>query len=135
MQFEHSDTASFFQCTQCGDCCRGYGGTYVSDADLKAIAAFLNISVSVIRGKYCVLSGKQPVLAQREDGYCIFWEKYCTIHPVKPRMCRQWPFISGLLADINNWQAMAASCPGMRSDVDQDALLACVRAELGISTS
>ena len=31
---------NLFTCTQCGDCCRGYGGTYVTDADIRRIAAF-----------------------------------------------------------------------------------------------
>ena len=33
-----------FECTQCGDCCKGFGGTYVSQADLETIAAFLGVS-------------------------------------------------------------------------------------------
>ena len=29
-----------FRCTLCGDCCRGYGGTYVRRDDIAAIARF-----------------------------------------------------------------------------------------------
>ena len=37
-------------------------------------------------------------------------------------MCRRWPFIDALMVDIRNWYAMAASCPGMRTDVDDETL-------------
>ena len=114
--------SDFFECTQCGQCCKGYGGTYVSEADIAAIAHFLGISSASFRGRYCTLSGGKPLLAQRPDGYCIFFDQNCGIHPVKPRMCRRWPFIPGVLADVGNWRDMADSCPGIRVDVDENAL-------------
>ena len=119
----HSLSASdLFKCTQCGDCCRGYGGTYVSSADIEAIAHYLNISFDSLRRRFCTPSGQRLVLAQQENGYCAFWDRNCTIHPVKPRMCRMWPFIPSLLVDLSNWQTMADSCPGMRRDIDSDVL-------------
>jgi uncharacterized protein len=112
----------FFNCTQCGDCCKGYGGTYLTDEDIAAIAAHLEIPPSEFKERYCVLSGERYVLAQRDDGYCIFWDRNCTIHAIKPEMCRKWPFIDSLLKDIGNWQTMASVCPGMRPDVDDKQL-------------
>jgi len=70
------------------------------------------------------------VLAQRADGYCIFWDRLCTIHPVKPRMCRAWPFIESILVDPQNWLTMAASCPGMSTDIALNQVVECVRQEL-----
>jgi Fe-S-cluster containining protein len=116
------DVSDFFQCTQCGICCKGYGGTYVDEPDIAAIADYLTLPIKIVREKCCAPSGKRLVLAQRNDGYCIFWEQLCTIHPVKPLMCRRWPFIPSLLVDITNWQIMADSCPGIRPDVNLDAL-------------
>ena len=123
MKFETLNMDMFFSCTQCGECCKGFGGTYVSDEDIDAIAVFLGISPAVVRSEYCDTSGGRFVIAQRADGYCVFWDRNCTIHSVKPRMCRQWPFIPGLLADINNWRIMASMCPGMASDADLDHVL------------
>ena len=77
-----------FNCQQCGDCCKGFGGTYVSPEDIQAIAAFIHVDPEIFLKKYCQPSGKKPVLAQAENGYCVFWKDgICTIHPVKPRMC------------------------------------------------
>ncbi len=122
-----SDTltaAELFECNQCGDCCKGFGGTYVSATDIDAIARFLNVPVDLFRQRYCTPSGQRVVLAQQESGYCVFYDQNCTIHPVKPRMCRMWPFIPSLLVDIANWRMMASSCPGMRWDLDEDLLRA-----------
>ncbi len=128
-----NDTAAasdFFQCKQCNDCCNGFGGTYVTEQELSAIARFLKISDEQFRARYCVLSGNKPVLAQGANGYCAFLKENCTIHPVKPHMCRRWPFIPNLINDVSNWFAMADSCPGMRKDIDESALLAFVRKEI-----
>lgn len=124
-----SDT--LFDCTQCGECCKGFGGTYVSVEDLEAIAAYIGVTAESCRRNYCVRSGERFVLSQRADGYCIFWDRNCTIHPVKPRMCRSWPYIDSLLVDIGNWWIMAASCPGMQTDVDETELLRRVQVIIG----
>ncbi len=111
-----------FACRQCGDCCRGYGGTYVTDADIRRIAAHLGEDPATFKERYCQMSAGRPVLAQNEDGYCIFHRKLCYIHPVKPRMCRRWPFIDAVLEDIQNWKIMGASCPGICIDLPDDVV-------------
>lgn len=118
-----------FECIQCGECCKGFGGTYVSPDDIEALAAYLRKSAQTVRETYCDSSGDRLVLAQGADGYCIFCkDKRCSIHPVKPRMCRAWPFIEGVLADVANWDAMAASCPGMKTGHPPEKILSCVAA-------
>ena len=119
-----------FQCRRCGDCCRGYGGTIVSEQDIKAIAGYLKISPEELRARYCVPSGSRLVLAQQSNGYCAFWDRICTIHPVKPRMCRAWPYIESVLVDVKNWRIMAGMCPGIRTDIPDRQILACVKNKL-----
>jgi Fe-S-cluster containining protein len=122
--------AELFACTLCGDCCKGFGGTYLTEADIVAIAGYIGVSTQRLKTDYTCKSGQRRVIAQGDNGYCIFWDKVCTIHPVKPRMCRQWPFIPGVLADVANWQAMAASCPGMNTDVPDRTIIECVKKAL-----
>lgn len=119
-----------FECRKCGDCCRGYGGTYVTDKDIRAIAAHINIDPETFKEKYCVFSGSKPVLVQGENGYCVFWDTICTIHPVKPRMCRAWPFIESVLIDVTNWETMAALCPGIRTDFPSEIIKQCVKQKI-----
>jgi Fe-S-cluster containining protein len=119
-----------FTCQMCGECCRGYGGTVVGDHDIDAIAAYLRIDANEFRTRYCIPSGDKTILAQGADGYCVFWKRLCTIHPVKPRMCRAWPFIESVLVDPANWRIMAGSCPGMRKDPTDAEIQLCVRQQL-----
>ena len=118
-----------FDCKQCGQCCQGFGGTYVSPREIEAIAAFCKMDSKRFVNSYCRLSGTKPVIAQGRDGFCVFFDtqKLCRIHPVKPRMCKDWPFIDSILVDVINWRSMAASCPGMRTDVSDGQIINCVR--------
>ncbi len=115
-----------FECRKCGDCCKGYGGTYVSGEDIEAISHYIGSDPRRFVAEYCRLSGTRPVLAQRTDGYCIFWDQLCTIHPVKPQMCQSWPFLASILVDSVNWQIMADSCPGIHADVSAGVIEKCV---------
>ena len=117
-----------FSCQRCGDCCRGYGGTFLTESDIDRISRYLRMQRERFMRDFCQMSGDQPVIAQAENGYCALWDRQCTIHPVKPQMCRRWPFIKSMLVDAGNWHAMAAACPGMRVDVSDDQIQNCARA-------
>ena len=127
MPSERIDTDALFECRLCGDCCKGYGGTFVTREDIEAISRFIGTDSRIFVTQYCQVSGKRLVLAQGSNGYCIFWDKLCTIHPVKPLMCRRWPFLGSLLVDSKNWQIMADSCPGIHTDVSVRTLEKCVK--------
>jgi Fe-S-cluster containining protein len=114
--------ADFFECKKCGICCKGYGGTFVTKQDIKTIASYINTGPKDFVADFCQMSGNKPLLAQAENDYCIFWEKLCTIHPVKPRMCKAWPFIESILVDSDNWNVMARACPGIKTKVDHNTL-------------
>jgi len=122
--------SDIFKCQQCGDCCKGYGGTFVTEKEIDAIAGYTNTDPENFVENYCQISGGKPVLAQGKDIYCIFWDGLCTIHPVKPRMCRTWPFIKSVLVDIDNWHIMVGICPGIRTDVPDSEVIECVSKEL-----
>jgi Fe-S-cluster containining protein len=102
-----SDTlgrGDLFKCRRCGECCKGYGGTYITESEIDNICRFLGLERNTFIERYCQMSGDRPVIAQGSNGYCIFWDQLCLIHAVKPRMCRNWPFIEGILVDPKNWQ-------------------------------
>ncbi len=124
MDFEHKTKEDMFKCQKCGDCCNGFGGTYVSEPDILNISAFINIKAKNFITKYCDMSGSGYVLTLGKDEYCIFFDKIkqCTIHPVKPYMCKAWPFIQTLIKYPENWNVMANSCPGMKKNVDYNVL-------------
>jgi uncharacterized protein len=119
-------SGDIFNCTQCGDCCKGYGGTFLAEEDVRTIADYIHEDPESFIGNYCEMSGGRPVLAQGDNGYCIFWDEVCAIHPVKPRMCREWPFIKSVLIDPKNWHIMGSLCPGIRTDVPDSVIRRCV---------
>ena len=131
MSLPDNGEREIFKCLRCGDCCRGYGGTVVDNTDIRAIAAYLDMTPEAFRTRYCTMSGSRPVLVQQPGGYCAFWDQLCTIHPVKPRMCRAWPFIESVVVDPANWRIMAGMCPGIRTDVSDEHVVECVKKKLG----
>ncbi len=118
MPFKSVRPEDLFECQKCGDCCKGFGGTYVTQTDIEAISKFIGTHPDTFARDYCQMSGGSPVLAQKKDQYCIFWDaaRMCTIHPVKPRMCKAWPFIESVVVDPANWEIMSGSCPGIRTE-------------------
>ncbi len=130
MPFSSVSPSDLFSCKKCGDCCKGFGGTYVTQKDIHAIAAYIHVDAEQFTTKYCQVSGSRLVLAVGDNGYCVFWDGICTIHPVKPKMCKAWPFIESVLIDVENWQIMAGFCPGMRMDLPDTVILDCVRKEI-----
>ncbi|MCU0556613.1 MAG: YkgJ family cysteine cluster protein [Desulfobacterales bacterium] len=125
---------ALFTCRQCGDCCRGFGGTYVSDSDIEVIARYVKAAPERFLARYCQPSGSRWVVGQGANGYCVFWrDGLCAIHLVKPRMCREWPFIRSVARHPENWFSMAVSCPGMRTEFSPRQIAQCVQRILAAS--
>ncbi len=103
-----------FECTQCGTCCQGEGGIYLTRKEIDRISKFLNLSQQRFLEKFCLKKNGRTYIHTREDGYCHFSQKgQCTIHEVKPTPCRQWPFFPPMLIDQINWETARNSCPAL----------------------
>ena len=131
MESEFKTAEDIFECKLCGDCCKGFGGTYVTEMDIQRIAEYIQSDPETFIKDYCDMSGSRPVLTQGEDNRCIFFdsEKQCTIHPVKPYMCKAWPYIATIIENPENWDMMANSCPGMKKQVPHSDLSRIVAVE------
>ena len=102
----------------------------ISEVDIKKIARFLDIDQERFLAQFCVKSPNGWMIAQREDGFCHFVkDKRCSIHPVKPRICRAWPYLESVLTDLTNWEAMASVCPGINKQADPQEIIAAVKAQ------
>jgi len=130
MTYSNLKSDDIFKCQECGDCCKGYGGTFITEKEIETIAAYIHTDPDTFVENYCQISGGKRILAQVGDMYCIFWDGLCTIHPVKPRMCKTWPFIESILVDTSNWYIMASLCPGIRTDVPNRIIKKCVTEKL-----
>ncbi|MBU0462100.1 MAG: YkgJ family cysteine cluster protein [Proteobacteria bacterium] len=119
MTSEGKAVIDIFECQLCGNCCNGFGGTYVTSQDIINISTYLCCDPEKFIEIYCDPSGSRHVLTQGKDGACIFFDNIhqCTIHPVKPYMCKAWPFIQAVIKHPENWNAMAGACPGMEKNI------------------
>ncbi|MBM4285319.1 MAG: YkgJ family cysteine cluster protein [Deltaproteobacteria bacterium] len=102
-----------FACRRCGDCCRGAGGILVNAAELAALAQYLGLSEAECRRRYLVETAMGLQVAAPQ-GVCVFLaEQLCRVHPVKPRICREWPFLTALLAHADEFDQAKGACPGI----------------------
>jgi Fe-S-cluster containining protein len=104
-----------FQCTRCGKCCTGESGyVWVTDDNIRDIAAFRGESVVQTFGLYTRLAAGRRSLRERANGDCVFWdhEAGCTIYPVRPPQCRTWPFWESQVASAEAWGEVRQVCPG-----------------------
>ena len=105
-----------FECTRCGNCCTGAPGTVlVSDTELAALAESLELSSEQFRAAFTrTLRGGAVSLREGRDGSCVFYgrEHGCSVHPLRPRQCRSWPFWRGVAASQDSWSAGGRELPG-----------------------
>lgn len=106
-----------FQCQLCGECCEGRGGIFPTPLEQEIIAAFLKISLEELQQRYLEATPLGLAVRNKPLGGCIFNEAgRCQIHPVKPRLCRQWPFLPAILLHENEFLAAKSVCPGFHPD-------------------
>jgi len=105
-----------FQCQQCGDCCAGRGGIFVRPEEVTAMAAFLGLEEEEFCVRFLEHSAQGARLAI-QDGVCVFVaDNRCRVHPVKPFICRQWPYLPILLVDEEEFEAAKGACPGLNPE-------------------
>ena len=113
----------------CGTCCRGEGGVFVSEEELRSIARYLHLSEEEFERGYCLRKNSRIYIRTRSDGYCSLWDDGCLVHPVKPGPCREWPFFKAMMCDSMNWEVAKQNCPGVNPDATYEEFLAQGRSE------
>ncbi len=122
----NSKKTAVFQCQQCGDCCAGRGGIHVQPHEVEAMAAFLSISVEDFCSNYVEASVTGPRLTVADSGFCVFMLEgaNCRVHPVKPFICRQWPFLPILLVEPDELEHAKGACPGINPSCTHEEFVA-----------
>lgn len=103
-----------FACHQCGTCCTGEPGTvYVAPNELQPLAAFLGLPVSRLI-KECLYPFRDSFSIREEPGGdCLFYDRGCTVYPVRPSQCRTFPFWVKNLRSESAWRQVCLECPGI----------------------
>lgn len=104
-----------FTCVNCGACCTGAPGRVrITEHELGEIARFLGENPEELRRRATRSENGGPGLRERENGDCVFFEnERCSVHPVKPRQCRLYPFWFRNVRGEEAWKRTQAACPGI----------------------
>ena len=85
---------TYYECQRCTACCRWPGQVRLSDEEIHRIAAYLGLTeFDFIQSHTRLRSDRRGlVLAEKPDGECFFLSGTdCSIQPVKPQQCRDFP--------------------------------------------
>ncbi len=108
-----------FTCSGCGDCCTGAPGyVWVNKAEIKAMAAEVELEVDEFESRYVRMVGVRKSLTEFDNGDCVFFDnqsRKCNVYSTRPRQCRTWPFWDSNLRDPEAWEATCQECPGSGS--------------------
>jgi len=109
-----------FECTQCGKCCTGSPGyVWVTEAEISAMAGFLNISTAEFKKKYVRLCNNRFALVERKSqGYdCVFLkDNKCLVYGARPTQCRTFPWWKENLNSEESWKLAARECEGINEN-------------------
>ena len=83
------------------------------------MAKLLSMSVEDFCRDYVEDSVTGPRLTVAANGCCVFLMagNLCRVHPVKPFICRQWPFLPILLVEPDELEHAKGACPGIKPDL------------------
>lgn len=109
-----------FECRRCGHCCQGEGGIVLTDKDLARLAAHLGMEPERFASEHAVFKGGRLRLGVREDGWCVFFDSGCGVHPARPDVCRAWPFFRGNLLDAASWEMSLEYCAGINPSLPHE---------------
>lgn len=108
-----------FKCTECGQCCTGAPGyTWISDAEIAAIAEHLGLSLEDFGKKYLRLVNGDYALLEKPVTYdCIFLkDKKCEIYHLRPKQCRTFPWWAHNLSSLEEWENLSQFCEGISKE-------------------
>lgn len=83
-----------YDCQRCTACCRWPGQVKLSEAEVSALAQFLNRSEFDFIQEFTRLRADRLGLSliEKANGDCIFLEgNVCLVQAVKPQQCRDFP--------------------------------------------
>ena len=105
-----------FTCQRCGHCCQGEGGIVLSRRDRERLAGHLGMPVEELLRRCAYEKDGKHFLKSGPDGYCMFYDQGCGVHPGRPDVCRAWPFFRGNLLDELSFAMAREDCPGISPD-------------------
>ena len=111
----------YFNCTACGDCCRGGGNVYFSDEELQNLKEYLNLDAEKwkLLVKKLINFRKNRLHVHSSSKACIFIgsENRCRIYPVRPLQCRSYPYWPSVFESKAELLSHMKKCPGFNEKI------------------
>lgn len=107
---------TFYECQRCTACCRWPGQVKLSQVEITRISAHLDLEENEFIDRFTRLRDDRNGLALKDkgNGECIFLEgKLCSIQPVKPQQCRDFP-------NLWNFPGFQKECKAIAIPVDEE---------------
>ncbi len=103
-----------FECTRCGNCCRGPGYVWVDEEETQALADHFEMDVITFEKVYTRKTGRNRSLREQANDNCIFFDDQqgCLVYEARPQQCRTWPFWDNNLSSEAMWKRTQQRCPG-----------------------
>jgi Fe-S-cluster containining protein len=119
------DPPQAFDCRMCGECCLGKGGIVVGPRDLSRLCRHLHLEAEKFIALYAHRQNGKITIRSGPDNSCIFFlpGTGCSIHVVKPDVCRAWPFFRGNMVDEGSLTMAKEFCPGINPVIGHDAFV------------
>lgn len=122
---------TFYECQRCAACCQWPGLVKVDNAEVEALARFLEVTVETFVERFTELrpDRKGLTLKEKQTGECVFLEgRNCAIQSQKPQQCRDFPYL---------WRHpdMKDKCQAIPVELESNEYLNRVSAATGRSTS
>jgi Fe-S-cluster containining protein len=80
------------------------------------MAAYMGLAPEEFADRYLVATALGPQVASRNGACALQDGGLCQVHPVKPRICREWPFLKALVDHADEFEAAKGACPGLATD-------------------
>ena len=103
-----------FECTKCGQCCRGEPGyVWVTPVEIDRMAEAMKMPRKQFVHLFVRREGLRLSLKERRSGDCILWKEGCSVYSARPAQCRTFPFWKQALESKRMFDAMHRDCPGV----------------------
>ena len=104
-----------FQCQPgCVECCRQEGFVYLTEPDIRRMAAFLGVTAKRFERRYVYRTKNRARLRIPAAASCHFLvDGGCSIHEAKFTQCWIFLFWPELVESRRAWRKTAAYCPGI----------------------
>ncbi len=113
----------FHECQRCTACCRWPGQVRLTEAEVTRLAAFKQLAEWEFIQRFTRLTDDRRGLAllDKPDGQCVFLEgNDCSVQPVKPQQCRDFPN----LWNFPGFEKICQAIPRLVSEEEHRRLLA-----------